>query len=244
MKTLQHIQTEVTNVYTTKDYFMFSSIEGNRNKNLLHINRLKKSIQNNYLFTVIIVNENYEIIDGQHRYEVIKELGLPLNYIICKGYGLREVQILNQNMKKWNADDYLTGYCNLGYYDYIAYSEFKKKYNIGHYECMNILAGVSSKNNYLNFTEGKFKIKSLKNSEHLMQNIMMIEPYYNGIRRGEFISTMIQLSQNKNFVFTEFVQKLKLQPTALVDCTTVEGYKLLIEEIYNYRRSKKINLRY
>jgi ParB-like chromosome segregation protein Spo0J len=26
----------------------------------------------NYLFTVIIVNEKYEIIDGQHRFDVIK----------------------------------------------------------------------------------------------------------------------------------------------------------------------------
>lgn len=44
-------------VHTTTDYFLFKSIEGNRNKNLLHINRLKKSMSENYLFTVIIVND-------------------------------------------------------------------------------------------------------------------------------------------------------------------------------------------
>ena len=75
-------------VHKTTDYFLFKPIDGNRNKNLLHINRLKKSISENYLFTVIIVNENYEIIDGQHRFECIKELELPLYYITCKGYGL------------------------------------------------------------------------------------------------------------------------------------------------------------
>lgn len=72
-------------VHTTTDYFLFKTIEGNRNKNLMHINRLKKSMADNYLFTVIVVNENYEIIDGQHRFDVIKELKLPLHYIMCCG---------------------------------------------------------------------------------------------------------------------------------------------------------------
>ena len=64
----------INHVHTTTDYFLFKPINGNRNINRLHLSRLKKSIEENYLFTVIIVNENYEIIDGQHRFECIKEL--------------------------------------------------------------------------------------------------------------------------------------------------------------------------
>ena len=131
-------------VHTTTDYFLFKSIEGNRNKNLLHINRLKKSMSENYLFTIIIVNEKYEIVDGQHRFDVIQELKLPLNYVVCKGYGLTEVHILNQNSKTWNADDYLDGYCRLKYTHYLKYSEFKERYGFGHVECMTILGGYTS----------------------------------------------------------------------------------------------------
>ena len=39
------------------------------------------------LMCPIIVNENYEIIDGQHRYSASKELGLPIRYIVGEGYG-------------------------------------------------------------------------------------------------------------------------------------------------------------
>jgi hypothetical protein len=235
----------VTNqVHTTKDYFLFNSIDGNRNKNLLHINRLKKSMQENYLFTVIIVNEKYEIIDGQHRFDVIKELNLPLNYIICKGYGLNEVHILNQNSKTWNSDDYLTGYCNLGYEDYINYAIFKDKYNLGHNEAMSLLSGVPNKIDIEVFYKGEFKIKSLKNAEDIIQKIMMIEPYYLGVRRRSFIYTIMSLFKNRNFEFTEFLQKLKLQPTAMTNCSTTNQYVSLIEEIYNYRRREKVNLRY
>ena len=73
---------------------------------------------------------------------------------------------------------------------------------------------------------------------------MMIEPYYNAVRRRSFIYTMMSLFKNENFEFTEFLQKLKIQPTALQDCTNVTNYKVLIEEIYNYRRREKVNLRY
>ena len=236
-------------VHTTTDYFLFKPIEGNRNKNLLHINRIKKSMSDNYLFTVIIVNEKYEIIDGQHRVDVIQELELPMHYIICKGYGLKEVQILNQNSKTWSSDDYMEGYCKLGYKEYLKYKEFKELYDFGHSECQMLLTGVQQgsgkrASNATTFFSGKFKISNYNNACAISDKILLISPYYEGIKRKSFIIAMVQLLKNQKFGFTEFIQKLKTQPTALVDCTNTAQYISLIEEIYNYRRREKVNLRY
>jgi hypothetical protein len=231
-------------VHTTSDYFLFKSIDGNRNLNLLHLNRLKESMSKNYLFTVIIVNEKNEIIDGQHRFESCKELELPIHYIKCYGYGLEEVHILNQNSKTWNSDDYLEGYVKLGYKDYIKYSDFKNKYGLGHNECMSLLSGSHLKIDTNLFYSGNFKIKSIKYAEETIEKILMIQPYYEGVKRRSFIFTMMALLNNDSFHFTEFLQKLKVQPTALQDCNNVTNYKILIEEIYNYRRKEKVNLRF
>jgi hypothetical protein len=231
-------------VHTTTDYFLFKPIEGNRNKNLLHINRLKKSMAETYLFTVIIVNEKYEIIDGQHRFDVIQELKLPLNYIVCNGYGLNEVHILNQNSKTWTSDDYLDGYCKLGYKDYLKYKEFKELYGIGHYECMWLLNGSQLSNPTQVFFTGDFKIKNYNEACKIIEKIMLVDPYYEEWKRRSFILAMLQLFKNPNFELTEFLQKLKLQPTALSNCSTTNQYVSLIEEIYNYRRREKVNLRY
>jgi hypothetical protein len=236
-------------VHVTTDYFLFKPIEGNRNKNLLHINRLKKSISDNYLFTVIIVNDNYEIIDGQHRFEVIQELKLPLYYVVCKNYGLNEVQILNQNSKTWNSDDYMEGYCKLGYREYLKYKEFKELYDFGHSECQMLLTGVQQgsgkrASNATTFFSGQFKINNYNNACSISDKILLISPYYEGIKRKSFILAMVQLLKNPKFEFTEFLQKLKSQPTALMDCTNNSQYISLIEEIYNYRRRDKVNLRY
>jgi len=233
-----------SHVHTTTNYSLFNPIGGNRNKNLLHVNRLKKSMAKNYLFTVIIVNEKYEIIDGQHRFQVIKELGLPLYYIVCNGYGLSQVHILNQNSKNWNADDYLEGYCNLGYKDYVVYRDFKEKYEIGHNECQLLLTGIFHVSLKDDFYAGKFKATKFEEATKSIEQILMLEPYYLGVRRRTFVGAMISLFKNPNFEFTEFLQKVKLQPTALVDCATATQYKSLIEEIYNYRRREKVNLRF
>jgi hypothetical protein len=231
-------------VHTTTDYFLFKPIEGNRNKNLLHLNRLKKSMSENYLFTVIIVNENYEIIDGQHRFEVIKEFGFPLHYIVCKGYGLNEVHILNQNTRNWNADDYLQAYCNLEYPDYLEYRKFKKKFGFGHNECIILLGGGSSGDIFKVFASGMFKIMNYEDAYEKASKISMVGAYYDGYGRRSFIHAMRRVLDKPEFNFTQFLQKLKAQPTALQNCSDVDQYILLIEEIYNYRSREKVNLRY
>ena len=232
-------------VYTTTDYFMFKPIDGNRHKNLLHLKRLKDSIVNNYLFTVIIVNDNYQIIDGQHRFEIIKELGLPLNYIICEGYGLKEVHILNANSKTWTTDDYLDGYCNLGYKEYLKYRDFKDKYDFNHNVCIAILGkNRDNTESIKRFWNGEFEILDINKSTEIADKIMMFAPFYEGFKRRTFILSLLNLFDNPNFEFTEMIQKLKIQPTALVDCVNVGQYTSLIEEIYNYKRRIKVNLRY
>jgi hypothetical protein len=231
-------------IHTTKEYHLFKSIGGNRDVNQLHLTRLRKAIKLNYLFTVIVVNEHYEIIDGQHRFEVIKELGLPLNYVVCEGYGVVEVQQLNQNSKNWTMDDFLEGYCSLGKKDYIIYREFKNKHGFGHSECLYMLTGNTNGQLTKLFTDGFLVISSLKDANYKAELIHKIAPYYNGNKRRCFIYSILQLLKNKNFDFNEFLHKLSIQPTTLVDCVDTKQYVALIEDIYNFRRREKVNLRY
>ena len=73
----------VNQVNSTNDYLKFKTLKGNRNVNKLHVRRLKESFKEAYLLSPIIVNQNFEIIDGQHRFEAAKSMELPINFIIC-----------------------------------------------------------------------------------------------------------------------------------------------------------------
>jgi len=85
---------EVNKVYKTNDLSIFNQIKGNRPPNPQHVRRLCDSIKTHgILQNPIIVNENMDIIDGQHRLLAAKESESSVYYIVVDGYSLEEVQI-------------------------------------------------------------------------------------------------------------------------------------------------------
>jgi len=122
--------------------------------------------------------------------------------------------------------------------------------------CSNIISGSAynitqkhreGRNSYNSkevFEEGTWKGKDFELAQQNADKLMMIKPYYDGYKRSTFVSTMLGLFRNEDFDFIEFLNKLKLQTKKLDNCTSVPQYKLLIEDIYNYRRREKVNLRY
>ena len=231
-------------VYMTYDYSLFKTIKGNREKNSSHLKGLENSMKENYLFTIIIVNEKFEIIDGQHRFEIISKLLLPVYYIIREGYGMEEVIRFNTDAVIWKADDYLNTYCVDDKNDYKLYYKFKERYKLGHHEARMLLTGIRSNNKVSSklFKEGKFKINNYKKAVENVEKIFSLAPYYAGYKRRSFICAMINLLKNPLFDFNEFFKKIKMMPDALVDCTNITNYIILINEIYNYNRTAKVNL--
>jgi len=252
-------------VLKTTDYHLFSFISGNRKVNMAHAKRLEKSFQRRQLISPIIVNDHYQIIDGQHRFKVCERLKLPIWYIIVPGYGLDEVQILNTNSSNWKKIDYLNAYCDLRYPEYLKFRRFMQTYpDFGFQACEMILsnrastspANISDKSlrsetnkfgrMYMRtFEEGDFICRDYDKSCSVAEKILMIKQFAPSIiTRSPFISVMVQLINHDNYEHDEFLNKLSQQPTALVECVNVTQYKSLIEDIYNWKRKNKVNLRF
>ena len=240
------MQKNSTQVHQTTDYAMFKTLVGNRNVNPLHLTRLKDSMKKNYLFTIITVNEKFEIIDGQHRFNACKELKLPINYVIVSGYGLSEVQILNENSKTWNAHDYLNGYCNLGFPEYIKYRKFLEIFDLPHKVNLCLMEELMGNGGRMieRFREGRFVAKNEVLAYEYARLIKEVKKVYAGAERVSFVLALITCLKKPSFSFEEFMDKLKFKSTMLVDCTTTTSYLALIEEIYNYKRKEKVNLRF
>lgn len=112
------------NTYQTTDYSLFTRLDGNREIKNARVNKIKKSIETNgYIFNPIVVNEKYEVIDGQGRLEALKELGLPVDYVVCQGAGLLECIALNASLTSWSIKDYIESYCEMGIEDYILFND-------------------------------------------------------------------------------------------------------------------------
>jgi len=254
--------TEVNKVYKTNDLSIFKNINGNRIANPQHIKRLTTSIKvNGILCNPILVNEKMEVIDGQHRLYACKEAKSDIYFIILNGYNLKDVHTLNLNQKNWTKKDFMEGYADMGIESYIKLKKFIEKNDDFLFTdciamCSNITSGSNvgsfNRDKILNpelsklkvFEEGTWEGRDFELAQDWAYKIRMIKPYFLGYNKSIFVGTMIGLFLNNKFDFNEFMHKIRLQPTALVDCVNREQCKTLIEDIYNYRNRNKVNLRY
>lgn len=88
---------QIASVYETYDYDKFHIMEKG-NREIDHYKKIATQMNEQFLFTVIIVNEKFEIIDGQNRFLASKELHKPIRYIIVEGYGVEQVRMYNMEL--------------------------------------------------------------------------------------------------------------------------------------------------
>jgi hypothetical protein len=235
-------------IYETTNYDMFKNISGNRSLNLFNVRRIIESIDvNGYLTSVVIVNENMEVIDGQHRVEAARETGKPVLYVISQGYGVHQIQALNSNSKNWGREDYLNSYCELGIPVYLQIKAFREMYpTLSLTAILNILSLRLSNNTKRlekggevrekKFEMGKFEIPNIELSVEIADHLAEFAEIYDGYNRTHFVAAIVHFMKNPNYSPSEMISKLKQQPTALVHCANTIQYKELLEKIYNYKR--------
>lgn len=103
------------NIYSTMDYSMFKKLEGNRAVDASRKAKIRRSIeQNGYIPCPVAINEKNETIDGQCRVEVLMEKGLPIDYYIIPGAGIKECIAMNIYGTKWKMKDYIASYAEQG----------------------------------------------------------------------------------------------------------------------------------
>lgn len=252
----------VSRIYQSKDYGIFKQLNGNRIVDRLHVTRLKESFQEKYLISPILVNENYQIIDGQHRFEAAKELNYPVYFFFVDGYRLPEVQILNTHSKNWHKIDYLNAYCDLGNETYLTFRRFMNAYpEFGISAIEAILTNKTASNaastkqytdgsgerknyNVKNFQEGRLKIHDYDISVRNANRLREIKKYYDGYNRSVFVRAMLSIFRLEHYSHARFLDRLRHNQAALYHCSTIKQYKYIIEEIYNFRSQTKVSLRY
>lgn len=231
----------------TNNLDQFVQLDGNRDINKNHAKRLSESMdENGMLVNPIIVNEKNEVIDGQHRLEAAKITGSGVYFLIVPGYKLNEVHALNANQSEWSSKQYMDSYADLGVQDYILLRDFVNRYGYGVSLSLRICSddGHRGQKGLKEFKHGKWKISNYEESCDFADKMQLIAPFYDGYKRSAFTRAMFSLMKKDVFDFYHFIDKLKLQPRALVDLPNSSQYIELIEEIYNYKKRNKVNLRY
>lgn len=107
-------------IYTTSDYAAFKILKGNRGVDGRRVKLIRESIEKvGWIRNPIIVNEKMEIIDGQGRFEALKERNLPIDFIMDEGTGVDECVSMNIHQQNWKLQDYINSFVELGVKDYV-----------------------------------------------------------------------------------------------------------------------------
>ena len=229
----------------TTEYSLFQPLDGNRAINELHLRRIINSMKETPLVSPITVNENFEIIDGQHRFEASRHLGIPVYYFVVQGYSLPEVQTLNLNSKNWTTEDYLDSYINLGYDEYIRFRDFYESFDFKLKSSLSLANDLQDNGKlWLDFKHGNFVFDNEERAYQNAEKITILRQYFDRYNDTTFVQALIKLMKNEDFSFSKFVSKVAMQPTSLVPCRSVSAYLALIEDIYNYKSREKVLLRY
>lgn len=108
-------------IHETMNYDMFTLMDGNRNIDPMHVKKLKKLMTENGNLTPempVLVNSVNEIIDGQHRFTALRELGWPVYYQVRHNMSLSNVRAINVGNKNWTWYDFAASFAKLGNVNY------------------------------------------------------------------------------------------------------------------------------
>lgn len=242
---------KVGEIFETKDYHIFKNIAENRVINVPHMKRLVQRMKaKGWLKTSrIVVNEKYEIIDGQHRLAAAEEAGVPIRYTVVRNANPEDMFNLNSCVKPWSPFDHIHKWVQKGDYNYIAFDKFIKEFpQFKVTECSMLCRNNDSPIDRYTFEEGRFIVGNITIAKKWANDITSLKPYFEKYyNKSLFVRAMIKiLSKKPEFKFERFFHKVKLRPMDLVPCGTVDQYIEMIEKIYNKFSGgdDKINLRF
>jgi len=240
---------KIGEVLQTKDYSMFKFHRENRKIIPAHVNSLYKSMLTHGWAhgSIAVVDSRLNVIDGQHRILAAEKANVPVTYTMNKKVTADEIGTLNTNTKNWNIITHLERFVKLGYPHYVVLDKFMRNFpELKPTECTMLVRNTMASANREIFESGKFETKNVLVAYEWAHNIMKLKPYFEkGYNRSIFVRALIKVMSNKpEFNFSEFLHKVQLRPKSIFMCGTVDQYIEMIEDIYNYRRSDKVNLRF
>jgi len=229
-------------IQKTTDYGRFNSLVANRALNPVHVLSIMNSlkIKNLLHLNPIIINNDWEVIDGQHRLAAAQKLGLPVYFIQDKNVNISDVRLLNTNVKGWGMADYLYTYIAEGLEDYIYVQKFQKKHNISLSTAMAICSLKTTVSHfgapYKLFKNGEFVVLDKELAEDFVEFYKEAAKYTveNTFRDRDFIGTLWRVYRMEEINPEDFLEQLARYGKPIYRSAGIKEYARQFEDIINY----------
>lgn len=221
------------------DQFKFRS--DNRPLNVSHVFALTRSIKENGLQKPITVDENLVILDGQHRFTALKNLGHQIAYFTANSKMTNIIE-MNTVRRNWQLADYLNHYFQKEVNSYVKIMSL-----VDEFQGFSVPAIVKA----VGCTPAAFKKGQLQVDE---TNYITAErilsgcndmTWFSGRTATSFIAALAQINRIELFDLDKFFEKADhYKSSKIYHCGSRSEYLRMIETLWNFKQpqNKKIKL--
>lgn len=234
-------------VNRTTNYDQFVFLEANRDQSRGHVEALKRAfdeIGNLTRVQPILVNDNMEIIDGQHRFVACKELGEPIFYTVVPGLGVNDARQMNILHRGWTIEDFARSYAAAGDPNYQKYLELREDYGFNHSILMNYITNSQgSGGEYKEFRVGNFVMPDIQEVRSRLTRLAEAGEFVPMVSDRYFARAFLRAQQVEGYDHKRMLRKLELHQNLLRRYASTEDYLRMLEEIYNHQMQESSRLR-
>lgn len=233
--------------YSTRNYDQFVFHEKNRSINQAHVSNLVKSIKKNDLLFAqpILVNSDFEVIDGQHRLCAAMELNKRIFYIIKPGLTIEDAISLNINTRNWGYADYLDHWIAQEKENYIYFKKFRDGYNFSYTLAISLLhfGRTGSRDCKKIFENGNLGLNHKTYAEFIGRIVSLCSRHGKFTTDRSFIRAVDQSIRTERLDPFLFLQKLEMCPDKFTKCSDTDSYLRMMEDVINYHhKGERIRL--
>lgn len=248
---MQHIESSVK-IYFTREYTRFAKLNGNRQLNMAKINKIKKDIEAGLdmlkLCPILVAakGELLEVIDGQHRLEVAKQVGSCVWYIIADELTLAEIAKVNSRTEKWKGGDFINCYSQQGNESYVLLEAYMQKYKFPVGVAVKLLAtgSILSDASFVNkelFESGQFVANKRAEAMEIGDTILKFSSF-SGHKTRAFIVAICKILDAKKVAIADVIAAYNNHSDKLKLCANPKGYLLALETIMNIGKHVRVTI--
>jgi hypothetical protein len=245
---MEHIESE-TRIYFTKEYGRFKFLKGNRDINERKVEKIIDSIHEGVdilRYAPVIVNENMEIIDGQHRFAVSQQLKANVYYVIHKSADLSIVPAINSKSSKWRTVDFLNSYLDLKKEQYeILYDFITNKFDrLNLPTAIKLLySGGTHDNGAMEaFRDGLYDVRHLDEATQICKLLKDFEPHTDNPFSGRFIEVATKLLKSEKYNHSLMIEKLNQSGRRIERIQSAKSIIEDMESIINHRLKEPVTI--
>jgi len=232
----------------SKSYHLFEYHPSQQPLSTAHVSKLADAIRKNGFLPskpvqVFAKNNRYTIIDGHHRFEAAKSLGVEFFFVEEPPCHADLIGQENSLVRKWSNMSFVNFYKDKGLKDYLELSYYLR-FGFPLQSAGSLLNGESAHSGNAGrlIRNGTFKVKTTQSIDYIMQVINEAGHVAPELRKQAYIEAISMLLFVPEFDRTSLVKKILGLPKAITRAADRKQALQCIEEAYNFHRSSKVPL--